>query len=138
MEFIFLRQLIDDESIIPVLNSSEMKLALLQTFLWCSFSVVVNVSFVLYRRLTYRLVGKVQVLMELWKSKVVLVHLLLLICIMRIFYQSDHCRSWNRRRHYWIWVYHQLPIVWWFSFSKDSARTRYFWTTAVGLSTYGI
>ncbi|XP_039494703.1 GPI ethanolamine phosphate transferase 1 [Drosophila santomea] len=65
-----------------------MKLALLQTFLWCSCSVVVNVSLLLCRRLTYRLVGKVQILMELWKSKVVLLHLLLLMCLLRIYYQA--------------------------------------------------
>ncbi|XP_016950154.1 GPI ethanolamine phosphate transferase 1 [Drosophila biarmipes] len=64
-----------------------MKLALFQTFLWCFCSVLVNVSFLLYRRLTNRLVGKLKNLMEMWKAQVVLVHLLLTACLLRIYYQ---------------------------------------------------
>ncbi|KAH8346629.1 hypothetical protein KR084_007254 [Drosophila pseudotakahashii] len=70
-----------------------MKLAIFQTFLWCFCSVVVNVSFLLYRRLTNRLVGKLKNLMEMWKAQVVLVHLVLMACLLRIYYQPgprDH------------------------------------------------
>ncbi|XP_017062181.1 GPI ethanolamine phosphate transferase 1 [Drosophila ficusphila] len=65
-----------------------MKLALAETFLWCLCSVVANVLCLLYRRLSYRLLGKVKNLMEMWKVQVVLVHLVLLVCLMRIYYQT--------------------------------------------------
>ncbi|XP_017083874.2 GPI ethanolamine phosphate transferase 1 [Drosophila eugracilis] len=65
-----------------------MKLAILQTYFWCSCSIFANVLFLLNRRFTYRIFIKVKNLMEMWKSQMVLVQVLLMLCVFRLYFQS--------------------------------------------------
>lgn len=54
---------------------------------WCLFSVVTNAVFLLYRRLSYRLLGKLIAPLKMWKSQALLVHFVLLVCVLKIYFQ---------------------------------------------------
>ncbi|KAH8375820.1 hypothetical protein KR200_000511, partial [Drosophila serrata] len=65
-----------------------MKWALCRIFFWCLFSLFTNAVFLIYRRILLSFWGKSTIPLKMWKTKAVLVHLLLLGCVLKIYFQS--------------------------------------------------
>ncbi|KAH8318695.1 hypothetical protein KR074_001767, partial [Drosophila pseudoananassae] len=64
-----------------------MNLSLLQTGLCCGSSVVIKVLFLVYRRLLSRIIANVKEKLKMWKLQALLVQLLLLVCLLRLYFQ---------------------------------------------------
>ncbi|KAH8308229.1 hypothetical protein KR059_008497, partial [Drosophila kikkawai] len=65
-----------------------MKWALFRIFFWCLFSLLANAVFQIYRRILLSLLGKLTIHLKMWKTKALLVHLLLLVSVLKIYFQS--------------------------------------------------